>query len=185
MAFSLKYIRFTSQFGLFCAAACFPLLRFAAELIEVTDIRFAFYSSGWGANTDDGMRLVVFNQTENQLRLDSMFFLKNEQQAESVKIDINLTIPPLGFADKEFEYIDLLQGNECISRTLEEDWKLVEVSNYTLNPSVRNLIIENTDSFRIYQCVESVQTTWTNVKTEFQMEFTEWVLFHFETRRNN
>ena len=133
MAFSLKYIRFTSQFGLFCAAACFPLLSFAAELIEVTDIRFAFYSSGWGANTDDGMRLVVFNQTENQLRLDSMFFLKNEQQAESVKIDINLTIPPLGFADKEFEYIDLLQGNECISRTLEEDWKLAEITYKGLN----------------------------------------------------
>ncbi|GIT21748.1 MAG: hypothetical protein CM1200mP40_14300 [Gammaproteobacteria bacterium] len=91
----------------------------------------------------------------------------------------------MGYAEEEFEYIDLLRGDECIDRTLEENWRLAEVSNYTLNPSVRNLIIENTESFRIYQCVENVKTTWTNITTNNQFEVTEWVLFHFETRREN
>ena len=185
MSNSILYKDLRCHLGCFCVASCLSVASFAAELIEESDIRFAFYSSGWGANTDDGMRLVVFNQTETPLRLDSIVFLKDEQEAEPVEINVNLTIPALGYADEDFEYIDLLQGDECISRTLEDDWKLAEVSNYTLNPSVRNLIIEDTDSFRIYQCVENVQTTWTNVETESRTEFTEWVLFHFETRRNN
>ena len=46
---------------------------------------------------------------------------------------------------------------------MDSNWRLVDVSNYTLNPSVRNLIIENTDSFRIYQCVESISTRWRKV----------------------
>ena len=157
----------------------------AAELQEITDIKFAFYSSQWGAPTDDGMRLIALNQTEEELRLDSIEFLKDEQQAEPIPIAINLSIPPMGYAEEEFEYIDLLRGDECIDRTLEENWRLAEVSNYTLNPSVRNLIIENTESFRIYQCVENVKTTWTNIVTNNQFEVTEWVLFHFETRREN
>jgi len=68
---------------------------------------------------------------------------------------------------------------------MAENWKLVEVSNYTLNPSVRNLIIEDTDSFRIYQCIENVQTTWSRVANGTQVQYEEWVLFHFESRRNN
>jgi hypothetical protein len=185
MSFLTKYEDIAYRLGSLCVASCISFTSLAAELVEESDIRFAFYSSGWGANTDDGMRLVVFNKTETPLRLDSIVFLKDEQATEVIDIDVNLTIPPLGYADQDFEYIDLLQGDECISRTLEDDWKLAEVSNYTLNPSVRNLIIEDTDSFRIYQCVENVKTTWTNVDTDSKTEFTEWVLFHFETRRNN
>lgn len=157
----------------------------AAELQEETDIKFAFYSSAWGAPTDDGMRLIVFNQTRANLRLDSIEFLKDEQEADPVLVTTNLDIPPMGFAEEEFEYIELLQGDECIERTLEENWRLAEVSNYTLNPSVRNLIIEDTDSFRIYQCIENVRTTWTDTNTNMQSETIEWVLFHFETRRDN
>lgn len=152
---------------------------------EETDIKFAFYSSGWGANTDDGMRLILFNQTEEPVRLDSITFLKDQEDADEISIDINITIPPQGYAEGEYEYIDLLQGDECIDRTLEENWRLAEVSNYTLNPSVRNLIIEDTDSFRIYQCVENVRTAWTNMNTNVQSDIIEWVLFHFETRRDN
>jgi len=99
-------------------------------------------------------------------------------------IDIELEIPSGGYADKEFGYIDLLSGDECIDRTMQENWKLVEISNYTLNPSVRNLIIENTDSFRIYQCVQTISTSWTDLSSNQLYEYEEWVLFHFETRRD-
>ena len=85
--------------GLSLALLCFGLhysaLSDAAELQEITDIKFAFYSSQWGAPTDDGMRLIAFNQTEEELRLDSIEFLKDEQQAEPIPIAINLSIPPM------------------------------------------------------------------------------------------
>ncbi|MBQ13694.1 MAG: hypothetical protein CMQ17_04765 [Gammaproteobacteria bacterium] len=66
---------------------------------------------------------------------------------------------------------------------MEESWKLVEISNYTLNPSVRNLIIEDTDSFRIYQCVKTVTTDWIDLSTAEAHRYNEWVLYHFESRR--
>lgn len=156
-----------------------------AQPDEKADIKFAIYSSAWGAPTNDGMRLIVHNQTQEHLRLNFIEFLKNEQDTTAISIGVNLTIPPMGYAEQEFEYIDLLLGNECINRTLGEDWRLAEISNYTLNPSIRNLIIEDTDSFRIYQCVENVRTSWTNTNTNIQSETFEWVLFHFETRKDN
>ena len=154
-----------------------------AEQQEETEVKFAFYSSAWGENTDDGLRLVAFNQTVAPIRLNSIELHGSSEQAESVFLDIGLEVPPGGYADKNFEYVDLLSGDECIDRTMQENWKLVEVSNYTLNPSVRNLIIENTDSFRIYQCVLTVTTSWTNLSNNALAEYDEWVLFHFETRR--
>jgi len=155
----------------------------AAELEEETELKFAFYSSAWGENTDDGLRLVAYNQTKNQIQLTSISFLKTDEESEPVNINLNLTVPALGYADVDLPYIDLLLGNKCIDRTMMENWKLVEVSNYTLNPSVRNLIIEDTDSFRIYQCVENVSTTWTELSNFTEREYEEWVLFHFENRR--
>ncbi|MDO8271093.1 MAG: hypothetical protein Q7U82_04120, partial [Gammaproteobacteria bacterium] len=71
----------------------------------------------------------------------------------------------------------------CISDTMAENWKLVEISNYTLNPSVRGLIIEDTDSFRIYQCVRNVTLHWQDPVSGTNTEFTEWVMYHFERRR--
>ena len=58
---------------------------------------------------------------------------------------------------------------------------------YTLNPSVRNLIIENTDSFRIYQCVETIRTRWRETSGDSRgVSRTEegWILYHFETRQD-
>ena len=156
----------------------------AAELQEETKVKFAFYSSAWGENTDDGLRLVAFNQTNDPIRLDSIAFLKSSQDAERVNISLALEIPALGYADVDIDYIDLLLGDECIDRTMAENWKLVEISNYTLNPSVRNLIIEDTDSFRIYQCVENIATRWTNLANDQQHQYQEWVLYHFENRRD-
>ena len=160
-----------------------PLVVVAAEHEEETYIKFAFYSSAWGENTDDGLRVVAFNQTASPIQLDSILFHPSSEEAEQVEITLNLDVPTGGYADMEIDYVDLLAGDECIDRTMEENWKLVEISNYTLNPSVRNLIIEDTDSFRIYQCVKTISTSWTNLETSQQTEYEEWVLFHFETRR--
>ena len=158
----------------------------AAELQEETEVKFAIFSSAWGENTDDGLRVVAYNQTQGHIRLNTILFLKEESEgSEQVAVNLNLEVSSLAYADVEFPYIDLLQGNECIGRTMAESWKLVEISNYTLNPSVRNLIIEDTDSFRIYQCIENVRTIWTHLASNIQVQYEEWVLFHFESRRDN
>jgi len=158
----------------------------AAELQEETEVKFAIFSSAWGENTDDGLRVVAYNQTQGRIRLNTILFLKEESEgSEQVAVNLNLEVPSLAYADVEFPYIDLLQGNECIGRTMAENWKLVEISNYTLNPSVRNLIIEDTDSFRIYQCIENVRTIWTRLANNTQVLYEEWVLFHFESRLDN
>jgi hypothetical protein len=155
----------------------------AAELPEAAAIKFALYSSGWGENTDDGLRLVVNNQTQKTVRLDSIVFLGSSKDSEAIRLTFNLEVPAQGSADTEIDYIDLLADDECVDRTMAENSKLVEISNYTLNPSVRNLIIEDTDSFRIYQCVKTVHTTWTDIENSTTQLIEEWVLFHFETRR--
>lgn len=164
--------------------AALPLMA-AAEQQEETEIKFAFYSSAWGENTDDGLRVVAHNQTDTPIRLNTIELHGNEERTESILIDLGLEVPSGGYADMEIDYIDLLSNDACIDRTMLENWKLVEISNYTLNPSVRNLIIENTDSFRIYQCVKTISTSWTNLSSNQLIEYDEWVLFHFETRRDN
>lgn len=155
-----------------------------AEHQEETKVKFAFYSSAWGENTDDGLRLVAFNQTVNPIQLNSIVVHGSDEESEEIIIEIDLEVPSGGYADKDLNYINLLSGDECIDRTMEENWKLVEISNYTLNPSVRNLIIENTDSFRIYQCVKTVSTSWTNLNSNQLKQYDEWVLFHFESKRD-
>ena len=153
----------------------------AAETNQESDIKFAWYSSAWGANTDDGLRLVAYNQTGADIVLERITFLKSGADTE-VQIDTNLAVRAGRYADMEIDYIDLIADDECIERTMAENWKLVEISNYTLNPSVRNLIIENTDSFRIYQCVEDVITHWTIADSNQEFSKQEWVLFHFESK---
>lgn len=156
-------------------------LTLAAETQEESDIKFAIYSRAWGGNTDDGMRVVVNNQTDNPVRLHSIEFLKDDADSR-VEVELEVDIAAGRYADTDLEYIDLLADDECVSRTLEDNWRLAEISNYTLNPSVRGLIIEDTDSFRIYQCVETVLTTWTDLENNNRYQKEEWVLFHFESR---
>jgi hypothetical protein len=177
-----KILTLTSIF-MFLGAAALTFYA-AAEQQEETEIKFAFYSSAWGENTDDGLRLVAFNQTRTPIRLNSIKLHGSEEATESIIIKLDLEVPSGGYADKEFDYLDLLSDDECIDRTMLDNWKLVEISNYTLNPSVRNLIIENTNSFRIYQCVKTISTSWTDLDSNQLFEYDEWVLFHFETRRD-
>ena len=144
-------------------------------------IKFAFYSSAWTVDSDDGLKLVLFNENDVAVNLGSIVFQKNDQKNENVEIKINKDISPFSYATTELEYIDLLQHSDCIERTLNGGWKLTEVSNYTLNPAVRNLIIEDTDSFRIYQCLENVRTSWSIKGSDTTKGSDEWVIFHFET----
>ncbi len=174
-AASLSYIRSALVSMLFASVTQ------AQTVVQSSGIKFAFYSSAWTVDSDDGLRLVLFNETDRTVNLGSIVFEKNNENIERVEVKINETVPPLGYATAEFEYIDLLQHNDCIERTLNGNWKLTEISNYTLNPAVRNLIIEDTDSFRIYQCLENVRTFWSHSGTNDYEESNEWIIFHFET----
>lgn len=148
-------------------------------------IKYAIYSSAWGANSDAGLRLIAQNLSEHEIILESVLFTDEEDPHIQTQLPLSLTVPPHAWAEKEMKYVDLLFGSDCIGRTMEEDWKLVEISNYTLNPSVRGLIIENTDSFRIYQCVRNVQVNWLDTETGETSDYTEWVMYHFERKRPN
>ena len=154
----------------------------ASELQEESDIRFAFYSSSWGGNTVDNIRLLAYNSTAAEVRLDSVTFLKGGGPDDDIYLELGLSVPAGGYAELQLPHTDLLGNNECIERTMAENWRLAEISNYTLNPSVRNLIIEDTDSFRIYQCVETIQTRISSPTESSFTEKEEWVLYHFESR---
>lgn len=145
-------------------------------------LKYAIYSSAWGESSNAGLRLVAQNRSDNPILLDSILFSDELTPARESRLEVNLTVPPQAWAEIELPYQDLLFGNVCITRTMAENWKLVEVSNYTLNPSVRGLIIEDTDSFRIYQCVRNVFVRWLDPDTGDTTEYAEWVMYHFERR---
>ncbi len=143
-------------------------------------VKYAIFSPAWNQSSNAGLRIVAQNLTSEPVELVSVVFHDEEDPAVQATVELNLEVPAKGWAERQLPYLDLLFGNQCIARTAEQDWRLVEISNYTLNPSVRGLIIEDTDSFRIYQCVRAVQTTWLEMGEEHQQS--EWVLYHYERR---
>ena len=149
---------------------------------ENSPIKYAIYSSAWGQRSNAGLRIVAQNIGEDATRIDSIVFEDEDIPSNKLHFDIGLEVAPTSWAEIEFDYQDLLFGNACVERTMTEDWKLAEISNYTLNPSVRGLIIEDSESFRIYQCVRNVFVTLTNLETQEQESFYEWVMYHFERR---
>lgn len=166
---------------------------FAQSLSDLTDIaqdsdypiKYAIYSSAWGVSSDAGLRLVAQNLSEHEIILKSVTFQDEDDPKIRAQLSLDLTVRPKAWAEQEMDYVDLLFGNACIEKTMQQDWELVEISNYTLNPSVRGLIIEDTDSFRIYQCVRNVNVSWLDTETGEQNEYTEWVMYHFERKREN
>ena len=72
-----------------------------AELQEETELKFAIYSSAWGENTDDGLRIVAFNQTQGEIRLNSIVFPKSTEDTEPVSLQLALDVPSFGYADIE------------------------------------------------------------------------------------
>jgi hypothetical protein len=169
----------------FLISTCLALLVSFGTLAEVEEnvpVKFAFYSAAWGENANSGLRLVVENQQEVPIVLQSIAFPDAEEPARAIEIRLDLNVPARGFAEQELPYADLLSRNECVITTLRENWKLVEISNYTLNPSVRRLIIEDTNAFRIYQCITTARTQWLDVEKNELHDYQEWILYHFESR---
>ncbi len=165
--------------GLVVATMTAPLSATAGEAAEGA-VKFAFYSASWQVNTQDPLRVVAFNPLDSAVRIELIDFVDIEAPGGSLELSLDLDVPAGGYAEREMEYVDLLGQGECVSETLAGDWRLVEISNYTLNPSVRNLIIENTESFRIYQCVQTIETRITEAAGASSV-IREWVLYHFES----
>ncbi|MEX2132344.1 MAG: hypothetical protein WD772_12760 [Pseudohongiellaceae bacterium] len=151
-----------------------------AQLVDNSPVKFAFYSSAWGENAVAGMRVVAENQQDFPILLLSITFTTDSNG--QLVIPLEIAVPARGYAEKELPYVDLLSDDACVTDTMSEDWRLVEISNYTLNPSVRSLIIEDTSAFRIYQCVRKVATSWSDDSGSEPRLYEEWVLYHFERR---
>jgi hypothetical protein len=143
-------------------------------------VKYAIYSSAWHLSSNAGLRVVVHNQSDKEVELRNVVFRDETGAGTDEVLSLDLDIPAGKWAERVLPYQDLLSGHECVSRTMQDDWKLVEISNYTLNPSVRGLIIENTRSFRIYQCVRSVRTTWYSPESDQEQTDTQWLMYHFE-----
>lgn len=143
-------------------------------------VKYAIYSAAWHLSSNAGLRVVAQNQSDAPVELRSIVFRDEIGNVGDSELSLNLLIEPGKWAEMQLPFKDILAGNECVTRTMEDDWKLVEISNYTLNPSVRGLIIENTGSFRIYQCVRSVRTTWVNPENNNEQVDNQWLMYHFE-----
>lgn len=158
-----------------------PSVGMAQQLVDNAPVKFAFYSSAWGENAVAGLRVVAENQQDFPIRLQSIAFSRAGEQPQLIQL--NLSVPAHGYAETELPYADLLAGDDCVAETMADNWRLVEISNYTLNPSVRSLIIEDTSAFRIYQCVRRVETRWIRQDSAAAVnQYEEWVLYHFERR---
>lgn len=141
-------------------------------------VKYAIYSAAWSVSSNEGLRIVVHNRGNEDVTLESVVFQSNGN-GDDTELDIDLEVPAGAWAETEKPYIDLLSGNDCVEETLQDDWRLKEISNYTLNPSVRGLIIEDTRTFRIFQCVREVRLSWENEQNGQQSE-RQWVMYHFE-----
>lgn len=143
-------------------------------------VKYAIYSAAWYMNSNAGLQIIAHNEGDTAYKLKKVVFADESGSMSNTEIELDLEIPAHGWADTQLPYVDLLAGNDCVSNTMDDDWKLVEISNYTLNPSVRGLIIEDTRSFRIFQCVRSVQSYWQDGNSEDITMRQQWLMYHFE-----
>ena len=168
-------------------AFLFVPLASTGQIPEESPVKFALYSPSWGSNSGasllSGMRLVIDNRTESPVQLESIEFQSDVEGIDTRLLEVDMQIPAGGFGEKELPYLDLLSMNQCVTNTLEANWRLVEISNYTLNPSVRRLIIQDTSAFRIYQCISTVKSNILDPTTGERTIKNEWVLYHFESRQ--
>jgi hypothetical protein len=146
----------------------------------VPDVRFAIYSGVWSGLSDAGLRIVARNASTKSLQLESLSLAPGSGIRPAVSVA--LAIPAQGWAEVETAYVDLLSDDSCVAESLRDDWKLMEVSNYPLHPSVRGLIIEDSQSFRIFQCIRGVTLDWLDAATGEKWQTQEWLLYHFERR---
>jgi len=146
---------------------------------EAYPVKYAIYSPAWSIRSNAGLRVVAQNTGSDDLTMHTINFRDETGADDAVSLDLDLKIKAGRWAETEVPYVDLLSGNDCINATLQDRWRLMEISNYTLNPSVRGLIIEDTVSFRIYQCVREVRITWLDSEGSPHEE-NLWVMYHFE-----
>lgn len=142
------------------------------------DVRFAIYSGVWSGLSDAGLRIVARNSGTRSLQLESVT-LAQATGGQPV-LELALAVPAQGWAEVETTYIDLVSDDPCVADSLRDDWKLMEISNYPLHPSVRGLIIEDAQSFRIFQCIRGVTLHWLDAASGEQWATEEWLLYHFE-----
>lgn len=179
--------------SLFAALACMTGLLWCAStpaqshdpLVSAQEsfehpVKYAIYSAAWHLSSNAGLRIVAQNQSDDPIELKKVVFRDEIGEDEDTELELNLLIPPQGWAEAQIPYQNILTGNDCVERTMQDDWRLVEISNYTLNPSVRGLIIENTRSFRIYQCVRRVNAFWMDHATMTEHTTNQWLMYHFE-----
>ncbi len=146
----------------------------------VPDVRFAIYSGVWSGRSDAGLRIVARNSGTRSLQLESLTLAQGS--GGQPVMHLALAVPAAGWAEAETAYVDLLSDDQCVTDSLSDEWKLMEISNYPLHPSVRGLIIEDSQSFRIFQCIRGVTLRWLDTATREQWETEEWLLYHFERR---
>lgn len=164
-----------------------------SELLRYNEapIKFSLTSDSWGGNVNTGIRLFANNVSERPLQLNSVFLEGDKEESrllpdeDDFMLSIDIEVSAGKWAETMIDYIDLSYGTDCIEEALHDDgsqWKLVEISNYALNPSVRSRIIENTDSFRIFSCPRQVEMTWQDPESGQSYAEAIWVLYHFETK---
>lgn len=159
---------------------------------DSSPIKFALTSDAWGENVNTGIRVFANNTSAEELVLRSVVMLGEEGEArlnpdmDDYDLQLDLPIRAGGWAETLLDFVDMSYGSDCVEDAMHDEssqWKLVEISNYSLNPSVRSRIIENTDSFRIFSCPRLVQLNWQNQLNGEQFSDDIWVLYHFETKR--
>jgi hypothetical protein len=146
----------------------------------VPDVRFAIYSGVWSGLSDAGLRIVARNASTRTLQLESLALA--QASGGQPALTVALAIPAEGWAEVETAYVDLISDDPCVAESLRDEWKLMEISNYPLHPSVRGLIIEDSQSFRIFQCIRGVTLHWLDTASGEQWATEEWLLYHFERR---
>lgn len=193
----LRPVRVLSRWVLSCGSALSALVIACGASAQSSDplaaaqegfdhpVKYAIYSAAWHLSSNAGLRVVAQNQSNEAIELRSIVFRNETGDGNDTELQLNMQVAPGKWAELQLPYQDLLSGHECVARTMQDDWKLVEISNYTLNPSVRGLIIENTRSFRIYQCVRAVRTTWVYAGNSHEGGNEEkvdnqWLMYHFE-----
>ena len=76
---------------------------FSADVGKEGELKFAFYSAAWGENTDDGLRLVVSNQSSVGVVLEEVRFLKTPEVADDdILLKVGLAVPAGSYAEAEF-----------------------------------------------------------------------------------
>lgn len=191
--------RLMSALSIALLASMAATLSYGAEAVDNSEllsyneapIKFSLTSDSWGGNVNTGIRLFANNVSQRLLHLNSVFMAGDEAETrlqpeeDDYMLTLDVDVRAGKWAEVMLDFIDLSFGTDCIEEALHGEgsqWKLVEISNYALNPSVRSRIIEDTNSFRIFSCPRQVRMEWLDPESGQSFAEDIWVLYHFETK---